>query len=72
MQSSLSMSHKCEGQSSRQTCTKNAVGEFHAWGGRERGRTWVLRVNLRKSTVIAKPFRIEEFSLKRKIRGKEV
>lgn len=55
--------YKCVGE---RGITKNVVGEFHAWGGREIERTWLFRMNLRKSTVIAKPFRIKEFSLKRK------
>ena len=55
--------YKCVGE---RAITKNVVGEFHAWGGRERERTWVFGMSLRKSTVIAKPFRIKEFSQKRK------
>lgn len=38
--SSLSVSHSCEGQSSiqmwRRGIAKNVVGQFNAWGGRER------------------------------------
>jgi len=61
--------HKCVGE---RGITKNVVGGFHAWGARERERTWVFRMNLRKSPVIERPFRMKEFSHKRKRKGKKV
>lgn len=67
----LGMSHRCKDKAAHKCVGGKELqrilfGKVRAWRGRERERAWAFWMNLWESTVTPKPFRIEEFSLKRK------